>query len=149
MQEAVGGQAMLDKLVASGAAASSADVGAGAAAGAVALLPGLPPNLEGVSFAAPVGSSPTSPVSPDDTGPDDTDVIPKSFVNVKLTAPSRISFKALKLAFNKYKDDIGKTDYNDFKELENEWTVAKTKQKRDIAHNLARQLYRLALFDLR
>ena len=118
------------------------------AEGAVALS-GLPPNLEGQYLSAPGGSSPTSPVTPADSGIPDTDVVEKQFVTAKLIAPSRISFKALKYVFNQYKNDVGKEDYNDFKELENDWTVAPNKQKRDIAHIRARELYKSALFDAR
>ena len=78
------------------------------AEGAVAMLPGLPSNLEGISFTAPGESS------PEDTGPQDTDAVEKSFVTTYLTAPSRTSYKNARIAFNLYKNDIGKKDFEEF-----------------------------------
>ena len=127
------------------------DIAHSSAKSAVALLAGLPPNLEGETLTDPKESSPeeSSPISPDDTGPEDTDVIPKLFVNEKLASPKYISFKAIEVVYNKYKNDLGKNDFEKFENFVEKWRNATSKQDRDIIRADARLYYRATLFDMR
>ena len=99
--------------------------------------------------------SPSGEGSPVVDYPEDTDVVEKSFVNEKLVSPKYIPFKGIEDVYKRYKNDLGKADFQIFEKYSIEWEPLKYKKdaqsqvKRDKIRSDARLHYKATLFDLR